>query len=580
MSSATESLDPLVHLDVGQNHDIVRRPTKQNETVSGTALIKRDKFYVPPSDDGSDLKELVRRLGAAGAGRPVDKDGIPMGPWTPELLAAAISQIDANKSGIDLRTVQLWFQDNDKGISPENIRWLARIFGCNDPEATSKWQTELSAAQSRLVAKRRAQRKKSKNGDGQVLSDVEERISIRGEGERPAEVSHDNDVNEPRQRFGLATKSEAIFGRGSPLDLAASVFAGAVALGFVSYFLGIHSVNYIQADGHVKQVGFLWTANWTLVFMLLLPLYFAFVVELLAFWKVTGRPSLTEERENTWARKVEAYSVTYWVVFLICLPFAGLLQWVARNLIPLMTGDTADYVIDWGTIAVESPETVSVGESIAFTGLAYLYMSVFFYIFFSGFILLYSLADDFWEISGSSTHQPNLTGDLNAVDVGTKVMRSTFRCAVLAFLIAISMKLQSAYLASDSATVFDWLYSNFAPGAGAGNGLNDGNSYILPTHFSSLIVAMAACVVLFHGTVRVQAVWKHHSVVGGLRHRGSIAIMTAIIAVLAAAYMSIGAFPGFSTLLGIGLLLAIFGLFDPGFGRPQTSERGDGQGVP
>lgn len=576
MSSAAESLGPQVHLDAEQNHDMVRTPAKQNETLSDTALIKHDKYYVPPSDDGSDLKELLKRLGAAGAGRPVDKHGIPMGPWTPELLAAAISQIDANKSGIELRTVQLWFQDNDKGISPENIRWLARIFGCNDPEATSKWQTELSAAQSRLVAKRRAQRKKSQNGDGQVTSDVDERVSLRGEGEFPAELGQDTNVNEPRQRFGLAAKSEAIFSRGSPLDLAASVFAGAVALGFVAYFLGIHSVNYIQADGQVKQVGFLWTANWTLVFMLFLPLYFAFVVELLAFWKTAGRPSLTDECENSWAQKVDAYSVTYWVVFLICILFAGLLQWVARNLIPLMTGDTADYVIDWGTIAVVSPETVSVGESIAFTGLAYLYMSVFFYLFFAGFILLYSLAQDYWEISDPSKRRPNLTGDLNAIDVGTRIMRSVFRCTVLALLIAISMKLQSAYLASSNPDVFDWLYSNFAPG----NGLNDGNSHIRPTHFSSLLVAMTACVVFFHGAVRVQAVWKRHSVVGKLPRRGSIPIMTAIIAVLAASYMSVGAFPGFSILLGIGLLLAIYGLFDPEFGGRQTTDRGDRQGVP
>lgn len=100
-------------------------------------------------------------MAAAGAGRPLGEDGFPQGPWTPELLADAISKIDANRVGVDLRTVQLWFQENDKGISPANIRWLARIFGCDDREATNDWLNELSSAQTRLTARRRDQKKTS-----------------------------------------------------------------------------------------------------------------------------------------------------------------------------------------------------------------------------------------------------------------------------------------------------------------------------------------------------------------------------------------------------------------------------------
>ncbi|MDV4165797.1 hypothetical protein R1538_32380, partial [Rhizobium leguminosarum] len=116
---------------------------------------KNGKLFLSPPKDGSDFKELFKQLTAAGAGRPLGSDGFPAGPWTPELLAEAISQIDSNRTGVDLRTVQLWFQENEKGISTTNIRWLARVFGCDDPVATSEWQMELSAAQSRLTAKRR-----------------------------------------------------------------------------------------------------------------------------------------------------------------------------------------------------------------------------------------------------------------------------------------------------------------------------------------------------------------------------------------------------------------------------------------
>jgi hypothetical protein len=95
-------------------------------------LIKNGKFFLPPPRGESDFKELFKQLAAAGAGRPIASDGFPAGPWTPELLAEAISQIASNRTGVDLRTVQLWFQENDKGISNANIRWLARIFGCDE----------------------------------------------------------------------------------------------------------------------------------------------------------------------------------------------------------------------------------------------------------------------------------------------------------------------------------------------------------------------------------------------------------------------------------------------------------------
>ncbi|MEL7131525.1 MAG: hypothetical protein AAGK77_03835, partial [Pseudomonadota bacterium] len=106
-------------------------------------MIKNGKFFVEPRQSTDNFKVLFGRLAAQGAGRPVDQHGVADGPWTPETLADAISKIDANKAGIDVRTVQVWFQANDNGISDKNILWLARIFGCNDPLATSRWQSEL-----------------------------------------------------------------------------------------------------------------------------------------------------------------------------------------------------------------------------------------------------------------------------------------------------------------------------------------------------------------------------------------------------------------------------------------------------
>lgn len=198
-----------------------RTVVKQDETESRRQLIRNGKYFVPPEGD-DDFKTLFKRVAAAGGGRPVDEEGFPQGPWTPNLLAEAISRIEANRAGIDLRTVQLWFQDNDKGVSADNIRWLARIFGCDDPEATSAWQAKLSAAQARLTTRRRL-KGKPEGSDGQ-MSDKEEGPPV-ADGPTPAPLQTPDGQERVAAvgRLGLARRSEALFSRGSPLDLPATV---------------------------------------------------------------------------------------------------------------------------------------------------------------------------------------------------------------------------------------------------------------------------------------------------------------------------------------------------------------------
>ena len=293
-------------------------------------------------------------MAAAGAGRLLGEDGFPQGPWTPELLADAISKIDANRVGVDLRTVQLWFQENDKGISPANIRWLARIFGCDDREATNEWLKELTAAQARLVAKRREQ-KKSGNVAALRVPDMPPPDSVDDSVQVTPLLSVDLRPI-PAQRSGLAIKTEAIFAERSDLNLPASIFAGSSALGFLSYILGIHSITYMREDGIEKQVGFLWAPNWTFLFMVLLPLFFAIVIELLVFWKHDGRLRLLAEVDRlksgeAWTRNLQANSHTYWAVFVICVLFAGVVQWIGVQLIPLLE-QAQDFAPSWGTIGI------------------------------------------------------------------------------------------------------------------------------------------------------------------------------------------------------------------------------------
>jgi hypothetical protein len=543
---------------------VIRSVAKHDEKGSFKTLIKNGKYFVLPQGNGRDFKALFKRLATAGAGRPVDKSGFPQGPWTPDLLATAISQIDANQSGVDLRTVQLWFQDNDTGISSDNIRWLARIFGCDDPEATSAWQAELSASQSRLAARRRQERQAAEE-PSKDLPDAD-LLTPNDDTSPPLKSPNLQSSKQSQRQFSLPRKSEAFFGRQSPLDLPASVFAGAVALGFFSYFLGIHSVTFDREDGVTKQVGFLWSPNWTVLFMVFMPLFFAFAGDLVVFWKNEARTKVLaasggEESNAGWGRKVEGSATTYWGVFLICLGFAGLFQWISVRLIPLLQGG-GDFAIDWGSVAIGRPETYSVHQAIAFTGFAYLYMCLCFYLFFVGLILLYTLVHDLWEIEHQSAfaHRRPQSG---IAEIRHRIMRGIFRCTICGVLIATCMKLQSVYLITNAESILDWLRRDTLSVLTGPDAADRRMSYSTPTQYTSLLIALSANVVFLYGLIRIGL---------GSQFNAPLGKMVGAVTLSGTAYILIGAFEGFSILLGASILLAIYGLFDPAFGTRQTNK--------
>jgi hypothetical protein len=533
-------------------------------------LEKNGKIFVAPPKDGSDFKELFKQLTAVGAGRPVGSDGFPQGPWTPELLAEAITQIDSNRAGIDLRTVQLWFQENDKGISPSNITWLARIFGCDDKEATSEWLLELSAAQSRLTAKRRDSRRtatSTRMPDMARSATLDSQTPISGE---PAEWAQ---VSQHKKRFNLAQWSEALFSSGSPLNLPALTFAGASALGFLSYIVGVHSVTYNRPDGISKQVGFLWAPNWTLLFMILLPLFFWLAIDLLLFWKRDARFRLlaqvdTFEANATWTRNIESYSHTYWAVFVICVLFAGVLQWIGVCLIPLLKGG-GDYATSWGTVANVQPDLISAPMEIVFTGLAYLYMSLCFYLFFAGLILLHAIIHDHWRIEDRL--KPQGEEDCpKGREIRIRIMRGIFRCTIVGILVAICMKVQSSYLSSDGGDIVTWIVHDLSSVVYRDHHAVNAFGYRMPTHYSSLLVAISACVVFLYGSIRVNI---------GARFREALWKMSAVVGLLFATYLLVGAFDGFSVILIAGVLVATYGLLDPEFARPRSRKSESNQRV-
>jgi hypothetical protein len=298
--------------------------------------------------------------------------------------------------------------------------------------------------------------------------------------------------------------------------------------------------------------------------MVLLPLFFSLVIELLVFWKGEGRLKLLAqgdkmESDHDWGRNVEASSYSYWAVFLICVLFAGLFQWIGVCLVPLMKGG-ADYATSWGSLAIVRPEIISVPMSIVFTALAYLYMCLCFYLFFVGLILLHTMVHDLWRIEEASKARPEVEYRHELNERGLRLMRGIFRCTVLGVLVAICMKAQSSYLTSNRENIVAWFVGDMSSALHHHADVSNRFSYRMPTHYSSLLVAISTCVVFLYGSIRLG---------GGSRFQVPLWKMSAIVALLFASYLLIDAFAGFSILLGVGVLLGIYGLCDPGFGHRE-----------
>jgi hypothetical protein len=305
------------------------------------------------------------------------------------------------------------------------------------------------------------------------------------------------------------------------------------------------------------------------LFIVFLPLFLAIVVDQVGLWKYVKRERILsvidpDDCPGTWMTRVESSSHTYWAAFLICIGFAGLFQWVSVRLMPLLNGG-GDYALDWGSLALARPELVGVLQQIAFTGAAYLYMGLCFYLFIAGLILLSSLVDDFVQIRTVLVHHRRIDLLRDVDDTGSRILRGIIRCTIVGLLIAICMKLQTLYLVTSAPNILDWLiadthslFMDFADPV-------DWDELKSPTNYTSLIVALLVSVVYLYGTIRIGE--------SGTARNSAIRA-TSAVAFLDTVYLLLGSIPGFSLLLGVGLIVAAHGLFYPDFGFRRKEHRG------
>ncbi len=516
-------------------------------------------------------------MAAAGAGRPADKDGFPVGQWTPELLADAISKIDANRDGIDLRTVQHWFQENDKGISADNIRWLSRIFGCGDPEASNLWQVELSLANRRLAAERKKRKSSSQPQSGytDVLQQVGPDQSRAGE---PSTVAERR-----RARVNPARQTEALFTGESSMALPLVVFIGASALGLISFTLNIHDTIFTTESGSSKQVGFLWAPNWTITFLIVLPLFLALVIDVLRCWKEEWRHRMEEISDPafpavSWDQRVTAASYTFWATLVVTVIIASGYNWVATHLIPLLNGDPGNWAVDWGRIAIFRPDLISLYGAIVFTGLVFLYNGFAAYIFFSGLIFLHLIKHDYLYLIKGLEGRPEETSTPVIEHISFSLITGIFRCVSLGIVITILMKLQSSYLQSNSTDIVDWLAADFlSPFSGKDSLEREYSTFgTAPGSYYSFFCLLAITGIFANASFVIGGVLKRLS---EPQSRSGFLVpwvlMNGSVALLVVCYFLTGILPGFTIFLLFSMLFTAYLLAMPASAWSRSPRKGN-----
>lgn len=542
-------------------------------------MIKNGKFFVEPRQSTDNFKVLFSKLAAQGAGRPVDQHEVADGPWTPDALADAITAIDSNKDGIDVRTVQVWFQANDNGISDKNIHWLARIFGCNDPAATSRWQSELKAAKERLAVERRARQcdpvKVSEHAAGrkrelvtQANEPVHKTVATFGE----PKLEH--------QRVGLASRAENLFLDGAPFGMVVTMWASVAVMLYLGYLIGAHNVFYSPIQNVEKQVGLFWSPNWLLDKLIWLPLIVFTVSNLITTWREQWRSMLVAWSSKSvqtcsWDERLSAYASSFVGITLVCFFVVFMLQWYGSYLQPLIQNDEGSRVIDWLLVSIERPDVVTTTESMTASMYANLLSGIAYWYCFSGLMLLYIVSTDFKDISGRL--QPIVEADkgLKFLRIANSIVSSVFCCAVFALLTSIGIKLVAVYLMTDAENILRWLILDASALFNGQNGTWTWFDKSPSASITSFFVMFIPVFVFFLCASQIQSSVNGQFSSKIAENDETIASMAAaankakfawlsrasVILLLVANFWLIGRFTGFSVLLLTSCCLAIFCVF-------------------
>ncbi len=513
-----------------------------------------ENFVARPLRGDLDFKELFQEAIAARAGLSgVSSDETSSG-WTPSTLADAMLEADPQGRGVDVRTVQNWFQDNDRGISSENIVCLARVFGMGDPDAIAAWRTELRAANKRLASKRRVRRKSN------LKSAVTENTA-------GSDLSCE-DAESQSKRSGLPELSERMFTSTEGFGIAVVVWAGFFLLCLMSFVFENHDVTYAARPDLNKQVGFFWSLSWPVECLLLYPTLFLLVAHLVSFWKrECSATTQSEDQCRAWRGLIYSLRLPLWIVAFVAFGLVFAVQWSGVYLLGLTQRDAPD-LIDWILVAQLRPDIVSFWEALLVSLVAFLYSGLIYWFYFVGLLLLFAVCEDYHRKATSS--EP--FHDVSFFEfAGEKLQRGIFRCTVIGIFAATAIQLNAIYLKSDGATSLGWLVGDLAAGLGwhSTEWAFLGQSSVSSLTSSILLLLHLALFGVCTTKVR-SAMRASHSQTfgsesslgeeGGERRRfvhDPLPRQLCVLVLLCLNFVLLGQFVGFTVLLSASLLVAI-----------------------
>lgn len=553
-----------------------RKSTRRYAKEARSPLIRNGRFYVAPQQTDENFKQLFARLAAAGAGRPSDNQGFADGSWTPETLADAICAIDGNREGVELRSVQVWFQDNENGISDINLRWLARIFGCGDPEATSAWQTELKAAKERLAFQRRQKRKSRTNGaavspdvlvplalaqtlSDTALGDLEDTVWIRSRSKRKT----------------LAERCEQLLSGATSLNLLIAYWIVFSGLGLMNYVLGTLSVTYSPQEGLDKQVGFIWAPTLTILPLVALPAFIFFTSNLNTYWRRVGRSkcisdravSINSKSNAAWNARVNDFSFSFWAIVLFSFLFVFGFQWAGIYLPAYLSGDANGVQIDRYLVALERPDIISIPQAMILSAVGYLYTASYIAIFMLGLLFSLIITLDYEEICTTSDLESPEIDRSQLRREGQKIVWAVFRVVVVALWLAMLVKLQITYLQTDSKDFVTWIRTDAATVLGASvppNGWLANSSISHFTTFMMMVVTVTifvVCVMKINGIFTRLALYDNDYPFA--RDKPAITSMFLVIVLLSVNLVLVGRLNGFSFVLAASAVASVYVLAGP-----------------
>lgn len=508
-----------------------------------------ENFVARPLRSNLDFKELFQEALSARAGLSSIATADRSTEWTPSLLAEAIAVADPKGRGVDVRTVQNWFQDNDRGISSENIICLARVFGAGDPDAILCWRTELRAANKRLASQRRERRENPQNA--------------------PAT---EHSTGRKNERGSFAALSESIFTSSNGLSIATLVWAGFFTLCLASFISKNHDITYPVGPDLDKQIGFVWSLSWPIECLLLYPALFLLIGNLVAFWKRESYASLPSGvAQQTWNDTICRLRLPFWVAACVSFVLIFAVQWSGVYLVGLTQAEPPD-LVDWILVAQVRPDVVSISEALFVSLLAFAYSGMIYWFYFIGLLLLFAITEDFSRRASST--------ELNVEHsfferAGDKLQRGIFNATVIGVSVATAIQLNAIYLKSDGRTSLSWLAGDFVAGLNSNAeswALLEQSSISSLTSSLLLLLHLALFVVC---TTKVRSALQTHYRQNVPSEQTKSMVSTAcepatrdpllkqicILGLLCLNFSLLGRFVGFTILLLASLLLAITSIF-------------------